>query len=75
MPCILSPAENHRKVEAPIVMLANLYSASMSEMTSMAVKRLPNGCIVGDGRSALRDRCSDITRLHTTVHGSLLSCG
>lgn len=48
VPCIVSPAENHRKVEAPIVVLANLYSVSMSEMTSMAVSALPNGCIVGE---------------------------
>ena len=47
VPCILAPAENHRKVEAPIVVLANLYSVSMSEMTSLAVSALPNGCIVG----------------------------
>lgn len=48
VPCILSPAENHRKVEAPIVVLANLNSVSMSEMTCMAVSVLPNGCVVGE---------------------------
>lgn len=48
VPCILSPAENHRKVDAPIVVLANLYSVSMSEMTCMAVSVLPNGCVVGE---------------------------
>lgn len=48
VPCILSPSENHRKVEAPIVVLANLYSVSMSEMTCMAVSVLPNGCVVGE---------------------------
>lgn len=48
VPCIVSPAEKHRKVEAPIVVLANLHSVSMSEMTSMAVSALPNGCIVGE---------------------------
>lgn len=48
VPCIVSPAENHRKVEAPIVVLANLHSVSMSEMTCMAVSVLPNGCVVGE---------------------------
>lgn len=48
VPCILSPAENHRKVDAPIVVLANLHSVSMSEMTCMAVSVLPNGCVVGE---------------------------
>lgn len=48
VPCIVSPAENHRKVEAPIVVLANLHSVSMSEMTCMAVSALPNGCVVGE---------------------------
>lgn len=48
VPCIVSPAENHRKVEAPIIVLANLYSVSMSELTCMAVSALPNGCVVGE---------------------------
>ena len=48
VPCILAPAEQHRKVEAPVVVLANIWSVSMSEMTSMAVSVLANGCIVGE---------------------------
>lgn len=48
VPCILAPAEQHRKVEAPVVVLTNIWSVSMSEMTSMAVSVLPNGCIVGE---------------------------
>ena len=48
VPSILSPAEDHRKVEAPIVVLANLYSVSMAEMTAMAVSSLPNGCVIGE---------------------------
>lgn len=48
VPCIISPAEEHRKVEVPVVVLANLYSVSMSEMTCMTVRQLPNGCIVGE---------------------------
>lgn len=48
VPGILSPAGEHRKVAAPIVVLANLLSVSMSEMTCMAVSALPNGRVVGE---------------------------
>lgn len=48
VPSVISPAEKHRKVEVPVVVLANLYSVSMSEMTCMTVRQLPNGCIVGE---------------------------
>lgn len=48
VPTVISPAEKHRKIEVPIVVLANLYSVSMSEMTCMTVRQLPNGCIVGE---------------------------
>lgn len=48
VPCILAPAAQHRAVVAPIVVLANLHSISMAEMTCMAVSALPNGCVVGE---------------------------
>lgn len=48
IPSILAPAVHHRKVEAPIVVLADILSVSMAEMTAMAVSVLPNGCVVGE---------------------------
>lgn len=48
VPSILAPAEEHRKVEAPIVVLADVNSVSMSEATAMAVSSFPNGCVVGE---------------------------
>ena len=48
VPSVISPAEKHRKIEVPVVVLANLYSVSMSELTCMTVRQLPNGCIVGE---------------------------
>ena len=35
-------------MEAPIVVLADVNSVSMSEATAMAVSSLPNGCVVGE---------------------------
>ena len=47
-PATVDPAPRHRKIEAPIVVLTNLYSVSMSELTAMAVSALPNGCVIGE---------------------------
>lgn len=48
VPAIVNPAPQHRRVDAPIVVLTNLYSVSMSELTAMAVSALPNGCVIGE---------------------------
>ena len=48
VPATVDPAPRHRKIEAPIVVLTNLYSVSMSELTAMAVSALPNGCVIGE---------------------------
>lgn len=48
VPCVLYPAAQHRKLDAPIVVLADLWSVSMAEMTAMAVSALPNGAVVGE---------------------------
>ena len=47
-PCVVHPAENHRKIDAPIVVLNDIFSISMAEMLSMAVQTLPNGCVIGE---------------------------
>lgn len=48
VPSILAPAEQHRKIHAPIVALADVNSISMAEMTCMTVAALPNGCVIGE---------------------------
>lgn len=48
VPSILAPAEQHRKIDAPIVALADINSISMAEMTCMTVAALPNGCVIGE---------------------------
>jgi len=48
IPAYITPAPGARKVTAPIVVLANMFSASMAEMTVIAVKSMPNGYFVGE---------------------------
>ncbi len=48
IPAVIAPAEEHRRIDAPIVVLADLYSVSMAEMTAMAVSALPNGSVIGE---------------------------
>ena len=48
IPAYISPLSGAKKVTAPIVVLANMFSASMAEMTTIAVKSLPNGYFVGE---------------------------
>ncbi|TWF45154.1 tricorn protease-like protein [Chitinophaga polysaccharea] len=47
-PAFATPQAGARNITAPIVMLADAWSASMAEMTTMAVKALPNGHFVGE---------------------------
>lgn len=55
----LAPAAEHRKIEAPVVVLTDVNSASMSEITSMAVAGLPNGCIIGERTGGATGPLSD----------------
>jgi hypothetical protein len=48
IPAYVTPQPNAKKVTAPIVVLADMYSVSMSEMTIIAIKSLPNGYFVGE---------------------------
>ena len=48
IPHIFSPGPEHRKVDGPVVILSDLYSVSMSEITTMIVKAMPNGCFIGE---------------------------
>jgi len=48
IPAYVTPQPNAKKVTAPIVVLADMYSVSMAEMTVIAVKALPNGYFVGE---------------------------
>lgn len=47
-PAFVTPQTGARNITAPIVMLADAWSVSMAEMTTMAVKALPNGHFVGE---------------------------
>lgn len=48
IPFILHSAQNEREIKAPVVMLTDIWSGSMSELTTMAALSLPNGCSVGE---------------------------
>ncbi|MCL2132474.1 MAG: S41 family peptidase [Lentimicrobiaceae bacterium] len=48
IPAYVTPAPGAKKVTAPIVVLGDIFSASMAEMTIIAVKSLPNGYFVGE---------------------------
>lgn len=39
--------DKHANVTVPIVVLADLYSSSMAEITCLAAKKLPNACVIG----------------------------
>ncbi|WP_343561683.1 S41 family peptidase [Sphingobacterium sp.] len=48
VPALVAPQKDGQKVTCPIVMLADAHSVSMSEITTMAIKSLPNGYFVGE---------------------------
>lgn len=48
MPHTFYPGPEHRAVEGPVVVVSDLYSVSMSEITTMLVKAMPNGCFIGE---------------------------
>ncbi len=47
-PWTIHPQEESVKITAPIVSLADVGSASMAEITTLAIKTLPNGHFVGE---------------------------
>lgn len=48
VPYIVDPAADSRNLQVPIVQIVDLYSVSMSEMSSLIVKELHNGVVVGE---------------------------
>jgi len=46
-PAIVTPQRGSAKIDVPIVVLADHFSASMAELTALAVKTLPNGKFIG----------------------------
>ncbi len=48
VPSEIVPEDNAVAFTAPIVILADQYSASMSEITALATKSLPNGYFIGE---------------------------
>ncbi|NSL88949.1 S41 family peptidase [Chitinophaga solisilvae] len=47
-PAYVRPHKDARAITVPIVILADAWSVSMAEMTTMAIKTLPNGHFVGE---------------------------
>lgn len=54
IPQYLQPMAVDRKLDVPIVVLADMQSVSMAEMAAMAVLSLPNGCFVGERTSGMQ---------------------
>lgn len=48
IPANVTPHKSGKQIAAPIVIIADLHSMSMSEITAMAVKSLPNGHLIGE---------------------------
>ncbi len=48
IPEILEPTERNRELNVPIVVLADMNSVSMAEMTAMSILSMPNGCVIGE---------------------------
>ena len=48
VPETLKPTERVRELDVPIVVLADMNSVSMAEMTTRTVQILPNGCFIGE---------------------------
>lgn len=48
IPAFVTPQNRSQAITAPIVVLADLHSVSMSEITTMAIQELPNGYFVGE---------------------------
>ncbi|MDD3108675.1 MAG: S41 family peptidase [Alistipes sp.] len=48
IPTTLHVHPDNHPVTVPIIALADLYSVSMSEMTSMAISEMPNGYVIGE---------------------------
>lgn len=47
-PGTLKPVDRKRELDVPVVVLADMNSISMAEMTTMAVLALPKGCFIGE---------------------------
>jgi carboxyl-terminal processing protease len=48
MPALITPLPGSKAFTKKIVLLTNLYSASVAELTSMALKALPNTIVIGE---------------------------
>ena len=71
LPHFFYPNEECRRLEGKIVLLADLYSVSMAEMTTLLVKNLPNGYVIGErtfgGQGVLE---GDFSENYTGTFGS-----
>lgn len=47
-PEVLKPTDRTRNLDVPIVVMADMNSVSMAEMTTLAVLNMPKGCFIGE---------------------------
>lgn len=48
VPLVIPEDNLGRTIDVPVVAMADLQSVSMSELTSLAVSFMPNGCVIGE---------------------------
>ena len=48
IPHVFSPGPQHRKIDGPVVIVSDLYSVSMAEISTIMVQAMPNGCFIGE---------------------------
>lgn len=48
IPHNFSPGPEHRAIDGPVVIIADLNSVSMAEISTLIVKAMPNGCFIGE---------------------------
>lgn len=48
IPAIVTPAKDAREIKGPVIALGDIHSVSMAELTTMAVKAMPNGKFIGE---------------------------
>ena len=48
VPEYIDPSDHKRELDVPIVALVDMNSISMAEFTTLLVRELPNGCVIGE---------------------------
>lgn len=70
MPAIITPMPASQKFSKKIIILTNIYSISMAELTTMALRALPNTTIIGErtyGATSLLTSTADLNSGSFTI--------